>query len=83
MSASIRQDRPASSGSVIPAGHVQVVHRHEPQTVECEQIGGARVTLIKDAGIVRAIEIVCACGEVIRLDCEYATEAEVLAKSLR
>jgi hypothetical protein len=75
MSASIRQDRPSLSGNVIPAAHVQVVHAHANTVGEVSCALGTtaapRITLIKDGDVVRAIEIVCTCGEVIRLDCAY------------
>jgi len=76
MNASIRQDRPALGSNVIPAGHVQIVHPHIAKSVACQFAPAAastkpQITLLKDGDVVRAIEIVCACGEVIRLDCEY------------
>lgn len=35
---------------------------------------GMHVELIRDEGVVRFVEIRCACGETVRLECEY-TEA--------
>ena len=71
----IRHDRPARSGNVIPAGHVQVVHPQGGHTGTCQtalaQPKKPQITLIKEGDVVRAIEVICACGEVIRLDCEY------------
>ncbi len=30
-----------------------------------------KITLIKDGDIVRAVEVACTCGEIIRLECQY------------
>jgi hypothetical protein len=67
---------PASgqSSRIIKAGNIAVLDPHaaKPAPVHTAEIKkGARVRLIKDGDIVKTIEVQCACGEVIRLDCEY------------
>lgn len=61
-----------SAANVIPAQRVQVVQTRVPTVVAHEAcLGEPRITIIKEGDTVRAIEVVCLCGEVIRLDCVY------------
>lgn len=58
--------------TILPAGRIKLDSRkitvseqprHEPQ-----------VTLKREGAVIRAIEIRCACGDQIILDCQYETE---------
>ena len=68
--------------SVIPGHHVQIVsapmkatpvetrpHALNASHLTCTK--EPRISVIKEADTVRVIEVVCTCGEVIRLECEY------------
>ena len=66
-----------ASGKIIPAQFVRVkdasklaapAPRPLPQHAQHRE---AKITLVKDGETVRAIEVQCSCGAVIRLDCEY------------
>lgn len=76
---------PGSSlaGNVIPAQQIHFAKPNEkraaalpapkpaevaPKPIEHQP----QVTLLKEGDTVYAIEILCTCGEVIRLDCKYA-----------
>jgi hypothetical protein len=61
-----------SMSNVISGQHVMVVKTPTPVAVAQETCGDEpRISIIKDGDVVRAIEVVCTCGEVIRLDCVY------------
>ena len=71
---------PALSGNVIAAQHIHFVKPNDKKPVVASKPGEPlpapayhqpQVTLIKDGDTVRAIEVTCTCGEVIRLDCKY------------
>jgi hypothetical protein len=78
MSIPLTTETSSSSGKIIPA---QFVRMHEakaktaaPRLVpqDCAvKLNEPKIVLHKDGETVRAIEIVCTCGAVIRLDCEY------------
>ncbi len=60
-------------GAVLPAGRVRV-------SEEAVRVGGQdppggrgapKVRLVREDGVVRAIEVTCPCGEVVRVRCEY------------
>ena len=80
MNTSERLDPANFSSNVIPAHHVQIVKpasakaavcaRPQPSG-PCDSTLEPRVSVIKDGDTVRAIEVVCSCGEVIRLECQY------------
>jgi hypothetical protein len=60
--------------TVIPARAVRaagvtpaVGERNQPAVAK------ARVELVREGGIVRAIDVTCACGERLRIVCEYET----------
>jgi hypothetical protein len=62
------------SGRIIKAGNITLA---DPQTANsaarpiAEAKKESRVRLIREGDVVKQIEVRCACGEVIRLDCEY------------
>lgn len=65
--------RPGAAGAVVPAAHVTV-------SAEAVRVGGGRpadaggepkIHLVREDGVVRAIEVTCRCGEVIRIHCDY------------
>lgn len=67
-----------SPNNVIPAHQVQVVTPPPPTpaapptvapSVSCAN--APKISVIKDGDTVRTIEVVCRCGEVIRLECQY------------
>jgi hypothetical protein len=70
------------SGNVIAGRNVTIFDPHAPKPAAATNVPAkdpspapakpdARVRLIKEGDIVTAIEIRCACGELIHLDCEY------------
>jgi hypothetical protein len=62
--------------NIIPAQRVQMIAPAAPTVIHDEAEGEPRITLIKDGDAVRTIEIACTCGQVIRLDCAYASPLE-------
>jgi len=75
---------PGSSlgGNVIPAQQIHFAKPHvktsstvakpvEPEPEPPPIAHQPQVTLIKEGDIVSAIEVLCTCGEVIRLECKY------------
>lgn len=62
---------PAAS-SVIPASHIRLLG--EPLPVGApghEPCAEPQVSVIRDGEVVRAIEVVCTCGQRVVLDCVY------------
>jgi hypothetical protein len=60
--------------AVIPARAVRAVGIKAPPADRSEPVaGGPRVELVREGGVVRAIDVVCACGERLRVVCEYET----------
>jgi hypothetical protein len=61
-----------STGNVVPAGQV---HWHEAPRRVCTRAPGEaaepKIIVIKEGDAVQAIEIICTCGERIRLNCIY------------
>jgi hypothetical protein len=79
MNTSVRKDNAFLGGKVIPAHFVHMVSASPPVSPlppgEGLAVKGSheepKVTLIKEGDTVKAIEIHCTCGAVVRLDCEY------------
>jgi len=65
--------KPAQPKSVITAEHVNLAE--EPARINLPHAGHVkgepRIELIRDGDIIRAIEVICSCGERIRLRCDY------------
>jgi len=67
---------PSAGSSIVTSQRVRIgsdavrvgapVHTHGTTTAE------PRVILVREEGIVRAIDVVCGCGERIRIRCDYA-----------
>ncbi|VTT97908.1 unnamed protein product [Gemmataceae bacterium] len=59
--------------SVVPACRVlsgeHAVRIGEPEPASAGP--GPKVELVREGGVVRAIEVVCSCGERITIQCEY------------
>lgn len=70
-----QNERPRFGGTVIPAQHIQFHAAPAPPPAPAPRAepcqAKPQITVIKEGDTVRAIEIVCICGEMIRLDCEY------------
>lgn len=67
--------RSAEGSPLVPADRVRVAP--DPVRVGAaahppEHHGAPKVTLVREDGVVRAIDVVCGCGERIRILCEYA-----------
>jgi hypothetical protein len=64
----------ASGVTVIPAARVRVSRESVPigGPRPAEPRGEPKVHLVRDGGVIRAIEVICACGELIRIRCEYS-----------
>lgn len=62
------------AGAVVAAGLVRV--SADPVRVGVPRAAGGRgeptVQLIREDGVIRAIDVTCPCGERIRVVCEYA-----------
>ena len=78
MSHTVTSDSGLLSRKIIP-GHFVRVHDHAKeapiaatQSTTQERPKEPKITLHRDNGTVKTIEIQCTCGEVIRLDCDYA-----------
>jgi hypothetical protein len=61
------------SGSVVWSGRVQLSDetvRIGPP-VEPQAHSEVKIQLVREDGVIRAIDVTCACGERIRIRCEY------------
>ena len=61
----------ANSGKIIKAQHVTIFDPQAAKTAPADCARPPQVRLVKEGDVVKSIEIRCACGEVIKLDCEY------------
>jgi hypothetical protein len=72
----------STSGKIIPAQFVRIHDSHKVSPASSQPASGPasrpqartkepKITLLKEGDTVKTIEIVCTCGAVIRLDCEY------------
>jgi hypothetical protein len=63
-----------SSGLVVPADRVRFSDVAVPIGAPCP--GGSRgepkIQLVREGGVIRAIEVICACGQLIRVRCDYS-----------
>ena len=63
-----------STGLVVPADRVRVSDEAVP--IGAPSPGGSRgepkIQLVREGGVIRAIEVVCSCGELIRIRCDYS-----------
>jgi hypothetical protein len=63
------------SGSlVVPAKRVRV--SDETVSIGVPRAGETRsepkIQLVREGGVIRAIEVICSCGELIRIRCDYS-----------
>ena len=58
--------------AVIPARAVRAA-AVTPAAGERNQPAAGKVELVREGGVVRAIDVTCACGERLRIVCEYET----------
>jgi hypothetical protein len=61
--------------AVIPARAVRAAGVTPPAGERGQPAAAAkpRVELVREGGVVRAIDVTCACGERVRIVCEYET----------
>jgi hypothetical protein len=63
----------ASTALIVPADRVRVsgeaVPIGAPRRVESR--GEPKIQLVREGGVIRAIEVICSCGELIRIRCDY------------
>lgn len=62
-------------GPVVTADRVRVAEeavRIAPPAAPGPPRGEARVQLVREDGVVKAIDVTCGCGERIRVVCEYS-----------
>lgn len=63
-----------SGGLVVPADRIrvsdEVVSIGAPHPGESR--GEPKIQLVREGGVIRAIEVICSCGELIRIRCEYS-----------
>ncbi|HEX4610280.1 MAG TPA: hypothetical protein VH092_18970 [Urbifossiella sp.] len=67
--------RSGEASPLVPADRVRVAVdpvRVGPAAHAAEAHGPPKITLVREDGVVRAIDVVCSCGERIRILCEYA-----------
>lgn len=67
-----RSDASATGGKILP--RKRVIFSAEPVAVTLpggERANQPNVRLFRDGNIVRAIDVVCPCGQTVRLHCEY------------
>lgn len=64
---------PGAGGAVVPAGRVKVTADAVPIGAPRmgETRGEPKVQLIREDGVIRAIDVLCSCGQCIRIRCEY------------
>lgn len=66
--------RPGAGGAVVSADRVKVTHEVVP--IGAPRLGEARgepkIQLVREDGVIRAIDVLCPCGERIRIRCEYS-----------
>jgi hypothetical protein len=63
-----------SSSLIVPADRVRVSTEAVPIGVprRGESKGEPKIQLVRDGGVIRAIEVICSCGELIRIRCDYS-----------
>ena len=63
----------STGSSVIPAARVRVSEESIP--IGAPRGGDAqrepKVQLVREGGVIREIDVICSCGEVIRIRCDY------------
>jgi hypothetical protein len=66
------EGRPAAGASVVPGARVTIAE-HAIRIGESapEGHGEPKINLVREGGVVRAIEVTCSCGQVIRIRCDY------------
>lgn len=59
---------------MVPAARVRVSGESVPIGTPRpgESRGEPKIQLVREGGVIRAIEVICACGELIRIRCEYS-----------
>lgn len=59
---------------VVPANRVRVTDEAVvigvPRSNETR--GEPKIQLVREGGVIRAIEVICSCGELIRIRCDYS-----------
>jgi hypothetical protein len=65
--------RPGAGGTVVPADRVKVAADAVPIGAprRAEARGEPKVQLVREDGTIRAIDVLCPCGEWIRIRCDY------------
>jgi hypothetical protein len=67
-------ERPAGSGPIVAGSRVVVsgeAVRIGPPKPDTPEPGEPSVQLVREDGVVRAIDVTCGCGARIRIRCEY------------
>jgi hypothetical protein len=80
MTVPVKMECPGLSDKVIPAQFVRIHDANKgapaPPVADCapseREEGEPGITLLKEGDAIKAIEITCTCGAVIRLDCEFS-----------
>jgi len=65
--------RPGAGGTVVPADRVKVSHDVVPIGAPRpgEVRGEPKIQLVREDGVIRAIDVLCSCGQWIRVRCDY------------
>jgi len=72
MATAARVHPPASN--IIPASHIRMVGGPLPVGLPGEEsCAEPQVNVIRDGDVIRAIEVVCTCGQRVVLDCVYGS----------
>ena len=63
-----------SGGLVVSADRIRVSDEAVPIGVphHGEARGEPKIQLVREGGVIRAIEVICSCGELIRIRCDYS-----------
>ncbi len=68
------ESQSGSCGLVVPASRVRV--SDEGVLIGAPGSGGVhgepKIQLVREGGVIKAIEVICSCGELIRIRCDYS-----------
>jgi hypothetical protein len=71
-----------AANNIIPASHIRLLGESLPVGAPgAEPCAEPQVNVIRDGDVVRAIEVVCTCGQRVVLDCVYGSNPAPRAPS--
>lgn len=70
------EEQSGPGSHIVPAECVRIsdepVQIGAPLRERGESSGEPKIQLVREGGVIRAIEVICACGELIRIRCDYS-----------